>query len=231
MQHSLSPEALWFIGLVVGSFLTGETPLRLPFRWAETYYHELSHGLAALISGGRVHRIQLHFDGSGLCTTAGGSRVLILLAGYMGAALWGSLLYVGGWAMGETGSGVILQIELALLAVTTLLWVRDIKTLIILGIVASVYATVLLYGPSTYLPYLLQFTGIYVLMNALRAPLHLIDGQHVGDGAALANIFKVLPEIFWIVWWLVFALVCLAVCAWVTMPEVAIYTSKAIPKF
>ena len=218
MQNILTPETLWFLALTFSAFTLGETPLRLPFRWAETYYHELSHGLAALFTLGRVHRIQLHVDGSGVCTTSGGSRIVILLMGYMGAALWGSALYLGGWYVGNSGSTTILEIELALMAVTILLWVRDVKTLIILCIVGAMYASALLYGPVGYLPYLLQFTGLYVLMNAIRAPLHLIDGHHVGDGAALANIFKILPEAFWIIYCLAFALACLATCAWVTVP-------------
>lgn len=214
----LAPPWLWFISLVVSSFVLGETPLKRPFRYMETYYHELSHGLAAMVTGGRVHRIQLHFDGSGVCTTSGGSRIVILLAGYAGAALWGSALYLAGHHLGSAGDTLWLKAELALLAVTVVLWVRTLGTLLILGIVGGTYAIALWYGPEGYLPYLLQFAGIYVLMNAIRAPLHLIDGRHAGDGAALADIFKVLPEGVWILLWFLFALACLVACAVLTLP-------------
>lgn len=202
------------------SLLVGETPFKRPFKWSETYYHELSHGLACLLTLGKVNGIRLNFDGSGLCTTQGGSRIVILLMGYAGASLWGGALYMAGWALGDSGSAVWLQVELALLAVTVVLWVRDIKTLLILTVVGGVYAGALLYAEQRVLHILLQYMGIYVMMNAIRAPLYLIDGQHVGDGAALADIFKIIPEIVWIFLW--FALACgvLLACGYVTVPEI-----------
>ncbi|MCP5405092.1 MAG: M50 family metallopeptidase [Pseudomonadaceae bacterium] len=225
LAAAADPSWWWFLTLTVSALVLGETPLKRPFRWMETYYHELSHGLACLLTGGKVVRIQLNLDGSGVCTTRGGSRILILLAGYTGAALWGSALYLAGWHIGAGGSHTWLQAELALLAVTTILWVRNLTTLLIIATIAAVYGLALYYGPVGYLPYLLQFSGVYVLMNAIRAPLHLIDGQHVGDGAALADIFKILPEGVWILLWFAFALACLAACALLTLPGLAEWLS------
>lgn len=64
-----------------------------PLRLFVTYVHEASHSLAALITGGSVSGFTVSANGSGLAITAGGSRAFILPAGYLGAALFGSMLF------------------------------------------------------------------------------------------------------------------------------------------
>ncbi|MCU0512315.1 MAG: M50 family metallopeptidase [Anaerolineae bacterium] len=64
-----------------------------PLKLFVTYVHEAGHSLMALATGGEVIRFVVSPDGSGLAVTAGGSRALILPAGYLGAALFGSLLF------------------------------------------------------------------------------------------------------------------------------------------
>lgn len=64
-----------------------------PLRLFVTFVHESGHGLAALLTGGQFHTLSVMADGSGVATTAGGARALILPAGYLGAALFGAGLF------------------------------------------------------------------------------------------------------------------------------------------
>lgn len=68
-------------------------PLLWPVRLFVTFVHEAGHALAALISGGQVQGFTVSPNGSGLAVTAGGDPALILPAGYLGAALFGSALF------------------------------------------------------------------------------------------------------------------------------------------
>jgi hypothetical protein len=58
--------------------------------------HEISHGLAAVVTGGTIERITLSADQGGACYTAGGSRFWILNAGYLGSLGWGAALLLAG---------------------------------------------------------------------------------------------------------------------------------------
>jgi hypothetical protein len=70
-------------------------PVTYPFRLFVTYVHEAGHSLMAIITGGKVLEFTISADGSGLARTVGGSRALILPAGYVGAAFFGAaLLYI-----------------------------------------------------------------------------------------------------------------------------------------
>ncbi len=211
-----------FIGMVVIALIVGETPAHYPFQWLETYYHELSHGLVCMLTGGKIHRIKLNWDGSGWCRTSGGWRIPILLAGYAGAALWGGYIYMAGWLLTQNAAHTLLYVELGLLAIATLLWVRDLITLSIMIVMALTYwAPTHFEAIQPYSAIILQFIGIYVLLNAVRAPFHLIDGLHVGDGAALADITYIFHEGVWIALWIAFATSVLFYCAAMTLPGMA----------
>jgi hypothetical protein len=67
-----------------------------PFRIFVVFLHEISHGLAAVLTGGAIVSIGLSFDEGGVCRTRGGWPFLILNAGYLGSLLWGSTFLVLG---------------------------------------------------------------------------------------------------------------------------------------
>lgn len=66
-----------------------------------TFLHEASHGLAAILTGGQLHRFIVSPDTSGRAFTSGGFAPLIVTAGYVGSCLWGGVLLVAarqrGW--------------------------------------------------------------------------------------------------------------------------------------
>jgi hypothetical protein len=72
--------------------------LLYPFKLLATWLHELSHGLAMIVTGAGFDHIVIYRDTSGLAyansaVSAPGSA-LIAAAGYMGTPLWGALLLV-----------------------------------------------------------------------------------------------------------------------------------------
>lgn len=186
--------------LLVIAILVKQLPiLQVGFNWLESYFHELSHGLAALFTGGQIVRIQLFTNGAGLCTTMGGSQLLISFAGYAGAVAWGVLIYK--IANAKTSFSKYLSYFLvALISLSCILWVRDILTLLIcLSLIALFYGCVR-FSHLAALPVLLKLMAICVLLNSLQSPLYLIDGQGIGDGSALSDL-TFIPEIVWIVIW------------------------------
>ena len=64
-----------------------------PFRLFVTFVHEAGHGLSAIFTGGEFIRFEVAANGSGLATTRGGSRAVILPAGYLGSSLFGAFLF------------------------------------------------------------------------------------------------------------------------------------------
>lgn len=178
--------------------------ISIPFKWLESYFHEISHGLTAVFTGGSIVRIQLFPNGAGLCTTRGGSSFLISLMGYGGAIIWGGLLFSLA-SVHRNIARVFSIVLLCLLTTSILLWVRDLLTLFIVLVLVLLVAAQLKFSSHKTLQKMLQITGLLVLINSLMSPLYLLDEQAKGDGAALANI-TLIPEIVWVALWFVSAL-------------------------
>ena len=184
------------------ALLVSAIPLiHLPLDWFQTLFHELSHGLAALGTGGRIRSIQIAFDASGRCLTQGGSLPLILFSGYAGSTLWGSLIYLS--VSARHAKRIALGLGL-LVALAGLLWVRDWITPWILLTIVGMFLLAYRYGTRKWTHRFVEFVGLYVVLESFRSPLYLLDGRSVGDGSALAKL-TYLPEIVWIAIWVVMA--------------------------
>ena len=67
-----------------------DTWLVWPLKLLTVFFHEISHNIAAFLTGGSFGRIVLESNEGGVTWPSGGSRFLILNAGYLGSLLWGS---------------------------------------------------------------------------------------------------------------------------------------------
>ncbi len=199
-RKSSSLELTILIGV---AFILSFVPfIRIPFSWVMTYFHEISHGIGSLITGGSVVKIQLHLMGSGMCYTIGGIRFVVLQAGYVGAVVWGVLIYRMADGMRKKGVNLIAVFLAVLVAVSTILYGRDVITWSILLVLFGLFVSIVKLHETSFVKLSLKFIGVYVLLDAIRAPLQLIDGRHYGDGAKLSDL-TMIPEVFWVVLWMV----------------------------
>lgn len=197
---------LRLILLIIVAFMLDYVPfINLPFLWSQTFFHEMSHGLAALISGGQIVNITLNYDGSGLCTTRGGVRFIVTFSGYAGSALWGVLLYRITGALSSTKAKFVAVAMIAMTVLTLLLWARNLSTIIILCILLITWLLPLYTSLRGVITYFIQLVAVFVILDAIRSPLYLLDGRDIGDGATLASLSWI-PEIIWVAIWFTIAL-------------------------
>jgi len=107
--------ALWFLW---------DTWLVTPLKLFVVLLHEISHGLAALATGGSIERIVITPDLGGTCFCGGGDAFLTLSAGYLGSLLWGVVLVLLAAHLGRRASWVTALIGAAI-AVVSILYVRS----------------------------------------------------------------------------------------------------------
>ena len=193
-----------FIALVICAFVASWIPLiNIPLDWITIYFHEISHGLAALFTGGSIEKIVLYlrpWKEAGLCYTIGGISFLIAFSGYLGAVLWGILIYEMADNLSDRVSRIISQVFAGMIALTAILYGKDLSTWIILIILCGFFVGIAKFQDNLKTKLALKFTGVYVLLDAITAPLALFDGRHIGDGAKLSDL-TMLPEFFWMVLW------------------------------
>ncbi|MGL1932240.1 MAG: M50 family metallopeptidase [Desulfotalea sp.] len=194
-------SVLEFFIIISVAFIISFIPfIRIPFSWIMTYFHEISHGIGALITGGSIVKIELHLRGSGLCYSIGGIRFVILQAGYIGAVVWGILIYRMADSMTKKSVNIIAIFFAGLVAVSAILYGKDIITWGILLVIFGFFVSIIKLHKTSFVKLSLKFIGVYVLLDAIRAPLQLIDGRHLGDAAKLSDL-TMIPEILWIILW------------------------------
>lgn len=198
----------FFILLLTAGVLSFIPMVKTPLTIIETFFHEFSHGLAALVTFGKINNIKINLDGSGVCSTRGGLRHLILISGYAGASAFGFLIYYIGMLVEADQAQTFLYSMLIAFIFITLMWVRNITTLICMFMIISIFYFPLEHNLHQYTSMYLKFIGIYVCLSSVRAPLDLIDGKDEGDGAELFKI-TLLPEGVWILAWFSFGCYCL----------------------
>lgn len=195
------------LGLVFVILLLWRTPVVYPMKILVVFFHELSHGLAAIMTGGRIDHIQLVAAEGGLCVTQGGNALVILTAGYLGSLVWGGAILQAAARMTNPRS---LSLAMGvLLGLVTLLYVRPLVSFgFLFG--ALVAAALCLAGSKLNADvnrYALKAIGLTSLMYA---PLDIITDvlfrpQLPSDARRLAE-FTFIPTIIWGLLWTAVAL-------------------------
>ena len=190
-----------------------------PFRLFATYVHESGHGTAALLTGGHFAGFEIFRDGSGQAITAGGSRLLILPAGYLGAALFGAILfYLNNRFHRSRVLAVILGIGLLIYSV---LFGHIALLSLIVGTMFGVALIALGWkGNDTINSFLLNILAILTGLNAVLDIYQLVgnSGASLGDvrndaAAFSAEVFP-LPAAFWALLWSLIALIMLGIAVY-----------------
>lgn len=116
----LGAFTLYFVAL----WALWTTPFVYPLKVFVVLLHEISHGLAAVTTGGRIDRIVLSMAEGGACYCPGGSAFVTLSAGYLGSLGWGLLLMTGARLRPKRLPVLVGAVGAAVLGITAL-WVRS----------------------------------------------------------------------------------------------------------
>jgi hypothetical protein len=178
-----------------------------PFTILATWFHEMGHGLAALLTGNRFNHLVIYADGSGYAVStrpSDGWRLtdaLIAAAGPMGPAIAGSLLIVSSRNAAATKSA-LRTLGLALI-VSSAIWVRSLVGLAMLpGIGVAILALASYARPSVQ-RFGIQLLGVQACISTWQGFDYLFSaGGSVGgvqkrsDVSAIADSL-LLPYWFW----------------------------------
>ncbi|GAB1422129.1 hypothetical protein MASR2M15_23420 [Anaerolineales bacterium] len=160
-----------------------------PLRLFVTYVHEAGHALVTLLTGGQVQEVIVSPDTSGLTRSISGNRALILPAGYLGAAFFGSILFfiVNRFSDWVRQIGMILGIGTLLF---TLLFARPDEGGAITALLVGLGFGALLIGLAWKAPIWINavILNVLAIMTALNAVLDLWQLISVADHASRAGV-------------------------------------------
>ncbi|WP_145047717.1 MULTISPECIES: M50 family metallopeptidase [Paenibacillus] len=197
--------------LVVSVFLTRFIPFSSLFRNLDTMIHEFGHALATLLLSGKVLRIELYADHSGVTYSTmltPGRSILVSLAGYISASLFAWLLfYLYRKGRHMWGLGIVTAIAL----VSLLLYVRgEFGMLWLTGFIA-LNVVIMIFGAKIVKFYYL-FLAFLTLEESVLSAMYVgllswTQPSRAGDAANLAQQ-TFMPAMFWGTLFALFALWC-----------------------
>ena len=139
--------------------------LILPIKLMTVFFHELSHGLAAILTGGQIVSIELNLNQGGVCYHRGGWFLVVASAGYLGSLLWGSGIFLASLKNGI--SRRITQAIGIILIIVTGLWIRNIQAIAI-----TVSTAVALFYIASKLPE--EFCSIFLKFVSLVSCFYVV---------------------------------------------------------
>ena len=178
-----------------------------PFTILTTWYHEMGHGLAAMMLGYNFEQLVIYPNGSGVALSSyagdpGNLRAALMAAGGpLAPAVAGSALIVA--SAKEHWWRPALYILAGLIGVSALVWVRSFVGLTVLPLLALALVFLARKGNRTVLRFGLQFLGVLGALSMFQQWDYLfmeravIGGKPMlsDTGAIEANLF--LPHWFW----------------------------------
>ncbi len=194
------------LSLIVG--LLWETPVVYPLKILVVFFHELSHGLMAKLTGGEIVKIQVVAQQGGYCITQGGSRVLTLSAGYLGSLIWGGTILTLA-ARTRFDRGIAVTLGVILLAVTAS-YLRPLASFGFGFRIASSLALIFmgLKLSERICDLVLRLIGLTSCLYAvLDIKSDILDRPELRSDAAMLAEVTGLPTMFWGVLWISIAVV------------------------
>lgn len=199
------------IGIAVASVILWQTTigslLLYPFTILTTWFHEMGHGLAAMLTGASFERLLIFPDGSGVAQSmrpADASALtgaLIAASGPLGPAIAGSLLIMA--SRTDKATRAALTVVGITLIISTVIWVRTLTGWLVLPALGIAILALAWRGTAGQQRFAIQFLGVQACISVWQQFGYLFSsGGSVGgelrrsDTSAIADAL-LLPYWFW----------------------------------
>lgn len=179
--------------------------LLYPFTILTTWFHEMGHGLTALMLGYDFYRLVILPDGSGVAETYGEpsiiAQALISAGGPLAPTAIGSALILA--SARQKSWRPALYVLAGIIALSVLIWVRSTVGLVVLPLVAAALVGIALRGSSMAIRLTLQFLGVLGALSMFRdwdylfSESALVGGQVMYSDTGAIEQALYLPHWIW----------------------------------
>jgi hypothetical protein len=201
----------WLLAAAIATVVLWQIPLGgfilYPFTILATWFHEMGHGLMAMLLGGRFEQLQIFPSGSGFAIHSGRlflgpiGRALVAAAGPMGPPLAGAAFIIASTRQGATRMGLLLLG--GLLVLSAVIWVRSLFGLAMVLALGGFVLAIALYAPRWLQSFTILFLGVQACISTYHQLDYLFMNQAViGGQPMLSDSGQIaqnllLPHWFW----------------------------------
>lgn len=172
------------------------------FSVTHTLIHEIGHGFAAILCGGRLKKIHLFSTTEGFAYTSHKGRLsqlITALSGYIGTSAFS---YFSIWLMSIGKYQILLYFYVGLLIFTLILWVRNVYGFIWVLSAILLFTWLVLEAPDSWMKPILLLLTCIILIESIRSAytimfLSIKRPSEAGDATSLAQITRIIPTYIW----------------------------------
>ncbi len=198
----------WLIAAAIATALLWQLPggdyILYPFTILATWFHEMGHGLMALLLGGQFQKLEIFSNGSGVATYGIQSSLgpivpaIIAAAGPMGPPIAGAALILASRSF--RAATLSLKILGSFLLFSTLIWVRSWFGLLAIPLLGLIILGIALKAPRWAQGFVIQFLGVQACVSTYHQ-LDYLFSQSAGplglSDTAQMQRYLLLPYWFW----------------------------------
>ncbi|MEC4816748.1 MAG: M50 family metallopeptidase [Scytonema sp. PMC 1069.18] len=198
----------WLIAAAIATAVLWQVPggdyILYPFTILATWFHEMGHGLMALLLGGNFQQLRIFPNGSGVAFHSGAlylgsiGRALVAAAGPMGPPIAGAALILASRSF--KAAHLSLMALSGLLLLSTLVWVRSLFGIVAIPLIGLIILGIALKAPRWVQGFAVQFLGVQACISTYHQVDYLFTASAgpglLSDSAQIQrNLF--LPYWFW----------------------------------
>jgi hypothetical protein len=210
ISQSINQKELKIILLLaVITFVIWQLPygriILYPFTILSTWFHEMGHGLMALILGGNFHKLELFADGSGIAYWSGSvfggnlGAAMVAAAGPIAPTLAGSILLLASKNPNYTKLFLLL-LSLVMFA-SILIWIRTLLGAGIILLIAGIILFIGLKAGNLFCKYTLQFLAMQAFLSLYLSIDYLFsDGGTIGANTYYSDTYHIQENLFLPYW-------------------------------
>ncbi len=201
----LSISAIALLTIVLWHFIPFGRIALYPFIILGTWFHEMGHGMAALILGADFHHLQIFPNGSGVAYYSGDlflgdiGRAIVAGAGPIAPSIIG-FIFISvskNWKKAR----MFIFIFSIILAVCAVIWVRSLFGLIAIIGFAVFFFISAIYGKPGLNKFLCQFIGIQAFMSLYLSIDYLFSSSGTTDAGTYYSDTFVMQQALFLPYW------------------------------
>lgn len=198
----------WLLGAAIATILLWQVPggdyILYPFTILATWFHEMGHGLMALLLGGQFQQLQIFGNGSGVAYHSGGlylgpiGRAFVAAAGLMGPPIAGAALIIA--SRNFKAAHLSLTILGGFLLISTLIWVRSLFGIVAIPLIGLIILGIALKANRWVQGFTIQFLGVQACVSTYHQVDYLFSysaGPGLLSDTAQIQRQLFLPYWFW----------------------------------
>jgi hypothetical protein len=162
-----------------------------PFTIMATWFHEMGHGLTALVLGGNFQKLIIYANGSGLAFYGGNmvfgdmGRAVVAAGGPLGPAFAGAVFILAG-RRNSTAHYCLILLGI-ILFVSAFIWVRSIVGLTSMGLSGAIILLIALKAAHGFKNFSIQFLGVQACVSVYRQLGYLFTHSVVIGGKPMLS--------------------------------------------